>query len=294
MKRARQGARLAAAAGKLALRWPDPRTIFKGPMDGEKRAAWSDALDLDEVKFTGKIYQATINDVLVAIVAGALGRYTEYRGASAEDLKIRSYIPVNLRPVALDEKLGNKFGLLFLSLPLGIDDPVERLQKVKQNMDALKESAEAVVSYGIINLLGAGPAWIEAMAIHFFDTKGTAVMTNVPGPRSSLCLAGAPIGTIMAWVPQAGQVSLGFSIISYNGKVWLGVAADKALIPDPETIVSMFQDEYYALIGRARQDQIERRKEMEALLSLLEKANRTVDKLLARQGEAGKPDSNPG
>jgi WS/DGAT/MGAT family acyltransferase len=250
-KRARQGIDFAGAVGKLVLRWPDPPTVFKGPLGIEKRAAWSEPLELQDVKFIGKTLNGTVNDILITAVAGALGRYTDFRGVTAEDLNIRSFIPINLRPVELDEELGNKFGLLFLSLPLGIRDPVERLRKVKQNMDELKSSAEAVATFGIINLLGAVPSWIEEIAVDIFDTKGTTIMTNVPGPRGQLYLAGAPINTFMAWVPQSGRISLGFSIISYNGQVWLGVATDEGLIPDPETIVSMFNLEYQELITQA-------------------------------------------
>ncbi len=279
--RARQGINLAAAVGKIVLRWPDPATVFKGPLGKEKCAAWSEPLDLQDIKFIGKTLDSTVNDILITAVAGALGRYSEYRGVSAEDLNIRSFIPINLRPVELDERLGNKFGLLFLSLPLGITDPVERLHKIKQNMDELKSSAEAFATFGIINLIGAVPARLEEAAIDFFDTKGTTIMTNVPGPRSQLYLAGTPINTIMAWVPQSGNISLGVSIISYNGKVWLGVATDEGLIPDPETIVSMFDLEYKELIDRAQTSQVERHERMHPTLSMLEETLQTLEGLLA-------------
>jgi diacylglycerol O-acyltransferase len=283
--RARQGIDFAAAVGKLALRWPDPQTVFKGPLGKGKRAAVSEPLELRDIKFIGKTLNGTVNDVLVTAVAGALGRYVDYRGKTAEDLNIRSFIPVNLRPVALDEDLGNKFGLVFLSLPIGIKDPVERLRKVKQNMDELKSSAEAVATFGIINLIGAVPSWLEEIAVTFFDTKGTTIMTNVPGPRSQLTMAGAPISTIMAWVPQSGRISLGFSIISYNDKVWLGVATDQGLIPDPETIVSMFYQEYEEMIIRAQKTQAERQEQILPMLAMLDEAMQTMDELLAEAGE---------
>ena len=279
--RLRQGIDFAGAVRKIALRWPDPKTIFKGTLGKEKCAAWSEPLDLREIKFIGETFNSTINDILVTAVAGALGRYSEYRGVSAEDLNIRSFIPINLRPVELDERLGNKFGLLFLSLPLGITDPVERLDKIKQNMDELKSSAEAVATFGIINLIGAVPTWIEEIAVDFFDTKGTTIMTNVPGPRSQLYLAGVPINTIMAWVPQSGRISLGVSIISYNGKVWLGVATDQGMIPDPGTIVSMFDLEYKELLSRAQMARAERLERLHPMFSMLDKTLQTLDGLLA-------------
>lgn len=284
-QRARQGLGFAKAVGKLALRWPDPQTVFKGPLGHEKRAAWSDSLDLQQVKWIGKTLQGTVNDILVTAVAGALGRYAADREQSTGDLIIRSLIPINLRPVALDEKLGNKFGLLFLSLPLGIHDPVERLHAVRQNMEQLKSSAEAVATFTILNLLGAVPPWLQDIAVAFFDTKGSSIMTNVPGPRGQLHMAGAPIDTIMAWVPQSGRISLGVSIISYNGKVWLGVATDAGLIPDPHTIISMFQTEYRELVDRAQKVQDERREPLQPMFTMLEEATRNLDELLSKSAE---------
>ncbi len=232
--RARQGLKFAAAVGKLALRWPDPQSRFKGPLSFDKRAAWSQPVSLAEVKETGKYFQATVNDVLLSAVAGALGRYLAEYGDSVARGTLRGVIPVNLRPLELDEDLGNKFGLVFLTLPVGKHDPVERLYKLKANMDGLKSSVEPAATFVILGVLGAIPGRLEALATAFFDTKGSAVMTNVPGPQTQLYLAGAPINTLMAWVPQSGRISLGVSIISYNGSVWLGVATDAGLVPDPE------------------------------------------------------------
>jgi diacylglycerol O-acyltransferase / wax synthase len=280
VQRARQGIDLGMAVGKIALRWPDPATIFKGPVGRAKCAAWSEALDLEGIKFIGKTFNCTVNDVLITTLAGALGRYTQYRGVSANDLNIRGFIPINLRPVELDERLGNKFGLLFLSLPLSITDPVERLHKIKQNMDELKSSAEALATYGILNLIGAAPTWIEEIAVDFFDSKGTTIMTNVPGPHGRLTLAGVPINTIMAWVPQSGRISFGISFISYNGKVWLGVATDRGLIPDPETIVSMFDLEYKELTSRAQAAGDVRQEHMHPILSRLDETLQTLEGLL--------------
>ena len=123
--RTRQAIGIAASVGKLVLRWPDPKTDFKGPLGIAKRAAWSDPLSLDEVKHMRKAFHCTVNDVLLTAVAGAMGRYIEMRGEPSIDLTIHGFIPVNLRPVELDEELGNRFGLVFVSLPIGIADPVD-------------------------------------------------------------------------------------------------------------------------------------------------------------------------
>jgi WS/DGAT/MGAT family acyltransferase len=276
---------LAATTGKLVMRWPDPLTVFKGPLGMEKRAAWSAPVDLKDVKIIGKTFHSTVNDVLLTAVTGALGHYIDSRGGATEDMSIRGFIPVNLRPIQLDEELGNKFGLVFLSLPIGMDDPIERLRRIKHNMDELKSSSEPVATFGVINLLGAVPSWIEEIAVGLFDSKGTTVMTNVPGPQAQLYLAGAPIETVMAWVPQSGRIALGVSIISYNGKVWLGVATDKGLIPDPEVIITFFHAEFDEMRSRAQTAQAERQEYLQPMLSMLDKAMQILDELLAQAGK---------
>jgi diacylglycerol O-acyltransferase len=293
--RVHQGIDLAEAIGKLALRWPDPETIFKGPLGIEKRAAWSEPLDLKEVKFIRNALNATVNDVLISAVTGALRRYIDLRGKTADDLNIRSIVPVNLRPIELDEELGNKFGLVFLKLPLSIDDPLERLQKIRQNMEELKSSPEALATYGILNVIGGLPIEIEDLAVAFFDTKATAVVTNVPGPAVQLYLAGVPINTVMAWVPQSGRISLGVSIVSYNGKVWLGIATDKDLVPDPETIVTFFHTEFDELMSRAQNMRAERQSDLQSMLSLLDDALQKLDDVLtAKQTQSTpRPDTSP-
>jgi WS/DGAT/MGAT family acyltransferase len=278
--RTRQLIDLAATIGNLALRWPDPPTVFKGPLGTEKCATWSEPISLNDVKFIRKTFNCTVNDVLLTVVAGALGRYVDLQGEATRKVSIRGFIPVNLRPLELDENLGNKFGLVFLSMPIGIHDTIERLYAVKQNMNAIKSSSEPVATFGVINLFGAVPAKAEDLLVNFFDTKGTTVITNVPGPQEQRYLAGAPINTLMAWVPQTGRIALGISILSYNGKVWLGVATDQGLVPDPETIIDSFYLEYQDLLARAQQTCEARQKHILAMMSKLDDAIQTLEKLI--------------
>ncbi len=144
-------------------------------------------------------------------------------------------------------KLGNKFGLVFLTLPLDQAKPLDRLAAIKKGMDKLKASAEYVASYTILNILGQLPGWIENLAIKILDMKGTVVATNVPGPRHPVYLAGAQITSLKGWVPQSGRIGVGLSIISYNDQVYFGLNADAGLIPDPERFLGFFQDEFRTL-----------------------------------------------
>lgn len=254
MDYARFGTETTMALGRLLLLPPDPKTIYKGPLEVPKRAAWSDPISLPKVKAIGRATGSTVNDVLLSAVAGALRRYAETHGQEVEGLNVRGVIPVNLRQESAKIELGNRFGLFFLSLPLGIDDPLDRLFEVKRRMDDLKGSQEAVVVFGILNAIGMAPSEIENLVITIFGAKATAVMTNVPGPRQPIYFAGAAVREMMFWVPQSGHLGLGVSIFSYNDQVWLGVATDQSLTPDPETIVAYYGqeiDHLYALTQQA-------------------------------------------
>jgi WS/DGAT/MGAT family acyltransferase len=193
-----------------------------------------------------------VNDVLVTAVAGALRRYLHSRDQLTEGITIRALVPVNLRALGAPLKLGNRFGLVFVDLPIGIADPFERLMAFKQQMAAIKDSPEAVVAFGILTTIGMIPAGVEHRVVELFGNKATAVMTNVPGPREPLYLAGKRLRRIMCWVPQSGRLGLGVSILSYAGEVCLGVATDAGLVPDPEKIVGGFQAEFDELMDLVR------------------------------------------
>jgi WS/DGAT/MGAT family acyltransferase len=249
---ARVGAHGAYRLGRLVMLPPDPQTAFKGELGRRKRAAWSQPVPLDDFKAIGKAFGATVNDVLVAATTGALRRYLEKRGEPTSGVAIRASVPVNLRPLDQAHKLGNAFGLVFLTLPIGIVDPVRRLRAIKKEMDALKGSPEALVAFGVLSLIGRAPVEVEQLGLRFFGSKATAVLTNVPGPRQPLYLAGRRVGKVMFWVPQSGHLGLGISILSYAGGVMLGIATDAGLVPDPERIVESFKVEFEAMRATAR------------------------------------------
>ncbi len=244
---ARLGVHGAYRLGRLIVLPPDPSTVFKGELGRRKRAAWSEPLPLDDFKSIGKAFDATVNDVLIGTVAGALRRYPERRQQPTAGVAIRASVPVNLRPAERAHELGNAFGLVFITLPVGTVDPVRRLRAIKKEMDGLKQSPEALVAFGVLSLMGLAPVEIEQVGLRFFGSKATAVLTNVPGPRQPLYLAGRKIEKVMFWVPQSGRLGLGISIISYAGGVMLGVASDAGLVPDPERIVEAFKVEFEAV-----------------------------------------------
>jgi len=239
------------ALGRLLLRPPDPKTLFRGPLGVGKRVAWSSGLPLARVKEVGRALSGTVNDVLLAAVAGGLRHYLEDRGQRVRGLKIRAAMPVNVRPLEQMAELGNQFGLIFLSLPLGIADPVARVAEVSRRARALRRSAEPIVVYRILQALGLVPRFVQQIVVRLFAAKTTVVMTNMPGPCEGLYLAGQPLDGVFFWVPQSGRVGMGISICSYAGEVRVGVATDAGLVPDPEAIVRGFEEELAELERRA-------------------------------------------
>jgi WS/DGAT/MGAT family acyltransferase len=240
------------ALGKLLLIGPDRKTGLRGKCGVAKRAAWSAPIDLEEVKRIAHLMGGTVNDILLSALTGAFRRYLEDRGEPVDGLNIRGVLPVNLRPPDELDQLGNRFGLVFLSLPVGTRDPLKRLVTLKRRMNAIKDSPEAVVALGILGAIGMSPTQLENIIVTIFGMKGTAVITNVPGPRQPLYFAGQKIETLMFWVPTPANLGVGVSIISYSGQIFLGVATDEGLVPDPENILQSFYDEldYLSRWGR--------------------------------------------
>jgi WS/DGAT/MGAT family acyltransferase len=228
--------------GKLAsiMLFGDAKTALKGPLGRRKRAVWSGRIPLEDVKRAGRALGGTVNDVLLTAVAGAMRYYLERHQDVARDLSLRAVVPVNVRRANEPLSLGNKFGLVFLPLPVGIGHRVERLRELKRRMDRIKHSGEAVVVYGILRLLGVTTAALEMTIVNLLGRNSTAVMTNVPGPRTHLFLAGRRVEDMIFWVPQSGRLALGVSILSYAGSIRIGVAADGDVIPAPEDLVQAF------------------------------------------------------
>lgn len=236
-----------AAASRIALLPSDSETRFKGQVGVTKRVAWSGPIPLDDVKAVGAGAGAKVNDVLLAAVAGGLRRYLLAQGDPVDGVELGSVIPVNLRPLSRAFELGNEFGIVFLSLPVGIASASERLREVTRRMELIKASAEPAVAFAILQAIGAGPMALHREVTELLSAKCSAVMTNVPGPTHRLHLLGRPLSHIMFWVPRAGNIGLGVSIISYAGTVRIGIATDVRMAPDPRAIVAGLHEEFDAL-----------------------------------------------
>ena len=227
----------------------DPANRFKGRLGTRKQVAWAEPLPLDEVKAVSKAFGCTVNDVLIAAVTGALRQYMVAAGDKPEDIKdIRATVPVNLRPLEHAQELGNHFGLVFLSLPLSMENPLQRMYAVNERMNELKTSKQAAVTLGFLGALGMGPSAIQKPVLDILSQKASTVLTNVPGPQQPLYLAGSKMKEMMFWVPQNGNIGMGISILSYNGKVFFGLISDHRLVAQPAEIISRFKGEFEKLL----------------------------------------------
>ncbi len=244
---AKTGMSVGAAASRIALLPSDSETRFKGAAGVTKRVAWSEPLSLEAVKTIGRVAGAKVNDVLLAAVAGGLRRFFEGEGDPVDGVEFATVIPVNLRPASEAFELGNQFGIVFLFLPVGVADQAERLREVTRRMEQIKASAEPAVAFGILQTIGAGPEWLHEQVVDILSARCSAVMTNVPGPQQPLHMLGKRASHLMFWVPRAGDIGLGLSVISYAGTVRLGVATDARMAPDPAALVRGFHAEFEAM-----------------------------------------------
>ena len=247
MDMAKVGYQLVSDLAAMALMPDDSKTRLKGKPGNTKRAAWCQPIPLNEVKAVGKALNASVNDVLLSCVAGAIGEYLKSKGDDPSGQEIRAMVPVNLRPMEQAYKLGNRFGLAPLVLPIGVDNPIERVYEVRRRMNHLKGSFQPLVAFSLLAVAGLLIKPAQDAMLNLFNKKTTAVMTNVPGPKDKLKFCGSTLEENMFWVPQTGDVGLGVSILSYGGGVQFGVITDTKLCPDPQSIIDEFEPEFAKL-----------------------------------------------
>jgi WS/DGAT/MGAT family acyltransferase len=233
--------------GAKLLLTRNPPSALAGAVRVEKRALWAPPLPLGPVVDAGHRTGTTVNDVLMAALAGAIARYLRDHDGAAID--VPTMVPVDVRPadVPLTPALGNQFALVLLTLPSGLTTPFARLAETKRRMDAIKQSPEAMLTFGLIRGIGRTGPDLERLLVDFFANKATGVTTNVPGPSATRYLAGRRITAMLGWVPESGAQTLGTAIFSYDGYVSVGFKFDADTIEHPEQLLAAFVDEVETL-----------------------------------------------
>jgi diacylglycerol O-acyltransferase len=231
-----------AAAGKLAL-GGTTRTVWTGRPGRRKSVAWSPPYPLGTVRSVARHHRSTVNDVLIAALAGAVRRYLAGRGDAVD--QVTWMVPVNLKPFSaeLPEDLGNHFALVILDMPLLGETPSARIAEQRHRMRRIKNSDEPVLTFGLQRTISMSPARMASALTDFFADKAVGILTNVPGPTKAMDLDGIPVRQVIGFAPCSGDQPLTATIFTYAGTVTVGFAGDADLVPDPQTLVSLVLDE---------------------------------------------------
>jgi WS/DGAT/MGAT family acyltransferase len=229
---------------------PTPLNVPIGP---HRRFDWTSSMELATIKQIRSRLGGTLNDVVLAIVAGALRRFLLRRGIGVDDLDFRAMVPVNVRPDAERGQMGNRVAMLVARLPLAERDARERLAAVTRETSALKRSHQA-----------SGMQAIEELSDHtsttlfmLFARAAAAsrpfnlVVTNVPGPQFPVYMLGSPMVACYPLVPLYNNQALGIALFSYDGRLWWGFNADWDALPDLHDIVEAVDTEFAALVRLA-------------------------------------------
>ena len=227
-------------------------TIWTGPVGTRKAVAWSAPLPLADVKAVARAHHATVNDVLVTSVAGTLHAYLDQRNARCSS--VNWMIPVNLKALdaALPEELGNSFAIVQLELPTNVADPLAVLDVVRRRMGRIKNGHEAAVAFRIQEVISGLSRTVYQASVDLLANRAIGVLTNVPGPPIPVYVAGQKVEGMVGWAPLSGNQPMSFTIYSYDGKVFVGVACDSGLVPDHEQIVDGFAEAFRRLAEATR------------------------------------------
>jgi diacylglycerol O-acyltransferase / wax synthase len=230
-----------ALIGIGAMTWAGlqaaPSSPFNVRIGPHRRFTWVRG-DLAQFKAIKNSLGGTVNDVVLAVVAGALGRYMRLHGEPTGDVELKAMVPVSVRADVERGALGNRVAAMWAPLPVGMTDPVERLHTITQAMEGIKESGQAVGAQVLTGLSGFAPPTIMAQAARLQARQRlfNLVVTNVPGPQIPLYVLGRRLEALYPMVPLAENTALGIAIMSYNGQLNFGLVADYDALPDVETL----------------------------------------------------------
>jgi diacylglycerol O-acyltransferase len=228
--------------GRMLLSDGHDAEAWSGHTGVHKSVAWAEGIPLDGLRAAARAHDATLNDVLLAGVSLALTEYLAERGIT-EVTDLSWMMPVSLEPIdaALPDRLGNHFVVVMLSMPLGVRDAGDLVDELHRRTTRLKHSVEPMVAFGFQRIIAESPSAVSRRVTKFFTGKTIGQLTNVPGPRVAMTLAGLPVRSLFGWVPTSGDQPLGVSLFSYHGTLSVGVATDARMIPDPVHLVGLVQ-----------------------------------------------------
>jgi WS/DGAT/MGAT family acyltransferase len=233
-----------------------PQTPLNGRISAARGIA-SVTFSLNETKSIKNRLGGSVNDVVLAVVSGALRRILEERSMNPDRVELRAMVPVNVRPAHEHLRLGNRISMMVAPLPVGILDPVERLRQVRAATEQIKSHNESAKMERIVDLVALLPpsvqrlvGWLQGLAAPI-----NTICTNVPGPPVSLFMQGVRLDHITPIVPLADGIGVAFAILSYADTLTVGITCDATLVPDPREVAAALRtsfEELWAASGLER------------------------------------------
>jgi diacylglycerol O-acyltransferase / wax synthase len=230
-----------AAEGLGEVAWagvnPAPDTPLNVPIGSHRRIVWVQT-ELDAFKAIKNSLGGTVNDVVLAVVTAALARWLRTRGVRTEGLELRAQVPVSIRSDDEHDRLGNRIAVMRAPLPVYARDPVERLRIVRESMQGLKESKQALAAQVITGLEDFAPPTILSMAsrTHWSPRLFNMIVTNVPGPQFPIYLQGRELLELVPVAFLPDNFALTIAAMSYNGKLDFSLLGDYDAMPDIDLV----------------------------------------------------------
>ncbi|TMM12616.1 MAG: wax ester/triacylglycerol synthase family O-acyltransferase [Actinobacteria bacterium] len=248
-----------AAEGLGEVAWanlnPAPELPLNVEIGPHRRIRWVRST-LADFKRAKNELGGTVNDVVLTVVAGALRRWLTSRGVRTEGLELRALVPVSIRTEADEGALGNRIAAMRGPLPVYVDDPVERLNIVREAMEGLKESKQALGAEVIAGLSDFAPPTILAQAsrLNFSTRLFNLIVTNVPGPQFPLYMHGRELRELVPLAFLPDNHALALAIVSYNGALEFGLLADYDAMPDLDFVAEALEESLQELLAAAGEE----------------------------------------
>ena len=248
---ARDGLQAMGALAFAGLRAapPTPLNVKVGP---HRRYTWVDA-ELDELRRVKESLGGTVNDAVLAVVAGALGRFLRHRGCDTDGLLLRALVPVLVHGEGHGRALGSEVAPMWVSLPVGIEDPARLHAAIREATAELDAGRQPVGARALTELAGFAPPTIMSQAARLQQRQRffNLVVTNVPGPQQPLYLLGRRLRALYPVIPLAGNQALGIAVMSYDGRLGFGLLGDYDALADLDTLADMLRGSIDALAEAA-------------------------------------------
>jgi len=237
---------------------PASETPINGPLGPRRRIEWS-TMPLDDVRELGRVLECTVNDVVLATVTGAMRRYLFRRRVDSRKLDFRVAAPVSTRREEHDRRQGNHVSTWIVPLPLGLDDPIARLEEIRRRTAELKQNDAALALDTLMQVAEWLPSALIERSTRLVTGPANMIVTNVPGPQFPLYVVGARLLGLYPLVPLLPGGGLGIALFSYEGKLCWGFNGDGELVPDLRLFADDMKTAFEELRGAAVSSYVERR-----------------------------------